>query len=156
MLRVDVRELRRGPVETEASVSPRDPVFEGLDVALAEPLRVSGTLTTTGRADFLWRGHLAGTVHGTCRRCLREFTMPVAADVDALFSATADLQDDPNVYPLEEPVTQVDVSAAVREELALAVSAYPLCREDCAGLCPNCGADLNQGPCQCSAPPKPS
>jgi len=39
--------------------------------------------------------------------------------------------------------------AALREELALAVDVYPLCREDCRGLCPRCGADLNQGPCPC-------
>ena len=36
-----------------------------------------------------------------------------------------------------------------REELALAVDAFPLCREDCRGLCPRCGADLNRGACSC-------
>jgi uncharacterized protein len=82
--------------------------------------------------------------------------LPVTTDVDALFTADPDLQDDPNVYPLEEPVAHVDLSPAVREELALAAPAYPVCREDCAGLCPTCGADLNQGPCQCAVSPKPS
>jgi uncharacterized protein len=155
MLRVDVRELRRGPVETVGRVSARDPLFEGLDLDLAEPLRVSGVLEATGRGDYLWRGHLEGTTRGTCRRCLRELLMSVEADVDAVFTSDPELQDDPNVYSLEEPVARVDLSPAVREELALAVSAYPLCREDCAGLCPTCGADLNQGPCECSASPKP-
>ena len=45
---------------------------------------------------------------------------------------------------------QIDLSTCVREELALAVPRYPLCRDDCAGLCPRCGADLNAGPCACA------
>jgi uncharacterized protein len=83
---------------------------------------------------------------------LQEFVRPVSNQLDVVFSADPDLQDDPSVYPLVEPVHQVDVTAAVREELALAVSAFPLCREDCAGLCPRCGADLNLGPCSCPVP----
>ena len=86
---------------------------------------------------------------GTCRRCLTELVRPVEGKVDVLFSANPDLHEDPSVYPLSEPVTHVDVRPAVREELALAVDAFPLCREDCRGLCPRCGADLNRGACSC-------
>jgi uncharacterized protein len=154
MLRVDVRELRRGPVETVGAIPPGDPLFEGLGIPLVEPLRVTGVLEATGRGDYRWRGKFEGTAHATCRRCLREFDMPVSAEVDAIYTADPELQDDPSVYPLEEPITHVDVSTAVREELALAVPAYPLCREDCKGLCPVCGADLNQGPCDCPPAPK--
>lgn len=149
MLRVDLRELRRGPVETVGVLNQADPAFAGLDVSLAEPLAVSGVLEATGRGDYLWRGHLVGKANATCRRCLKELTVPIAAPVDALFSADPELADDPSVYPLTEPVAHVDVTDAIREELVLALSQYPLCREDCAGLCPKCGADLNQGPCGC-------
>jgi uncharacterized protein len=149
MLRVDIREFRRGPVNTVGVIPATDPLFEGLDASLAAPLDVEGVLETTGRGDFLWRGQIAGQVNATCRRCLGEFVVPVKASIDALFSADPDLQDDPSVYSLPDPPTHVDVRDAVREELALALSAYPLCREDCAGLCVKCGADLNQGPCGC-------
>jgi uncharacterized protein len=150
MLRVDVRDLRRGPVETVGAVATTDPLLEGLEVSLAEPLQVSGVLETTGRGDYLWKGRFDGAAHVTCRRCLREFVQPVEATVAALFTADPELQDDPSAYPLTEPVTHVDVTAPVREELALAASTYGLCREDCLGLCPRCGADLNQGPCACA------
>lgn len=150
MLRVDIRDLRRGPVETVGAVAPTDPLFEGIDVPLAGPLQVTGVLETTGRGDYFWKGRFEGRINGECRRCLREFVLPVEASVDALFSADPDLQDDPSVYPLTEPVTHIDVTGAVREELVLAAPAYPLCREDCRGLCPKCGADLNQGPCGCA------
>jgi uncharacterized protein len=150
MLRVDVRELKGGPVETVGTIGSRDPLLAGLDLDLEGPLQVSGTLEATGRGDYVWHGELRGQVHTSCRRCLREFLLPVDYRTEVVFSANRDLQDDPSVYPLTEPVNYVDVGEAVREELALEVSAFPLCREDCQGLCPRCGADLNSGPCECA------
>jgi DUF177 domain-containing protein len=152
MLRVDLRELRKGPVETVGQIPARDPLFEGLELHLAEPLRVTGLLEPSGRDDFLWRGQFEGQVMLTCRRCLQEFTRPFDSRVEVLFSPDPELQDDPSVYPLPENPSQVDLTGAVREELALAVPAYALCREDCRGLCQSCGAELNLGPCGCSAP----
>lgn len=151
MLRIDVRELRQGPVDVVGEIPVRDALFEGLDLDLVRPLRVSGALEATGSGGYLWHGHLEGAVWGQCRRCLRELTLVVTASVEVLFSPDPDMQDDPSVYPLPEPLTHVDVRQAVREELALAVPAFPLCREECPGLCPTCGADLNQGPCRCGA-----
>lgn len=149
MLRIDIREIHRGPVETVGTIPPDDPLWEGLGLSLAGPLSVSGRLEVTGRDDYLWRGRISGTARGQCRRCLTEVVEPVDASVEALFTSNPDLEDDPTVYPLDESATHVDVAAAVREELGLVAPAYPLCREDCAGLCPRCGADLNQGPCGC-------
>lgn len=150
MLQVDVRELRHGPVSTQGELLPKDPLFVGLGVPLEGPLAVEGMLERAGATGYYWHGRLTGTVRSTCRRCLAEFTAPVAEAVEVVFSTDPDLQEDPSVYPLSEPLTHVDVRPAVREELLLAVDAYPLCREDCRGLCPRCGADLNQGACDCA------
>jgi uncharacterized protein len=51
--------------------------------------------------------------------------------------------------------TELELGEMVREELILAVPPYVLCREDCRGLCPQCGNDLNEGPCSCSPEPDP-
>jgi uncharacterized protein len=149
MLQVDVRELRRGPVETSGSLEPTDPLFQGLEVGLEGPVSVGGMLEVAGSDGFMWHGRFDGQVKCTCRRCLCELVRPVRAQVSVMFSANPDLQEDPSVYPLTEPVTHVDVRPAVREELALVVNAYPLCREECRGLCQRCGADLNRGACNC-------
>jgi uncharacterized protein len=149
MLQVDIRDLRRGPVATEGKLEPQDPLFEGLGIALLGPVRVGGELERAGQGGYLWHGTLAGQVQSVCRRCLVEFVNPVDQAVDVIFSADPELQDDPSVYPLAEPLAHVDLRPALREELVLAVDAFPLCREDCRGLCPRCGADLNRGPCQC-------
>lgn len=156
MLRVDVRDLRRGPVATEAILPTGDAVLEGLALDLEGPVQVSGVLQgSPERVTFAWHGRIQATVRGECRRCLNEVESPVDCAVSAIFSADPDAADDPAVYPLVEPVTVVDVGSAVREELLLAAPTFVLCREDCAGLCPRCGADLNVGPCGCGVPPEP-
>ena len=156
MLQVDLRELRRGPVEIAGRLGPADPLFEGLAVPLDGPVTVGGTLERAGHGGYLWHGRFEGRVRCACRRCLTEFVSTVAEAVEVVFSSDPELQDDPSVYPLNEPVTQVDVRPAVREELALAVDPFPLCREDCRGLCPRCGADLNRGACDCAVPASPA
>jgi uncharacterized protein len=155
MLRVDIRDLQRGPVRTDGRLEPEDPAFEGLGLGLAGPVAVTGQLQVTGDGEYLWRGHVQSVIRGECRRCLTEVLDEVDIDVDAaVFSTDPDAADDPDFYPLAERATTVDVTAVVREELALAAQTEMLlCREDCAGLCPKCGADLNAGPCDCHTTP---
>jgi uncharacterized protein len=155
MLRVDIRELQRGPVRTDGRLAPEDPAFEGLGLGLDGPVTVQGQLQATGDGEYLWRGRVRGVIRGECRRCLTEVLDDVDIAVDAaVFSPDPEAVDDPDFYPLPERATAVDVTEVVREELALAAqNDLLLCRDDCAGLCPQCGADLNAGPCQCSATP---
>jgi DUF177 domain-containing protein len=155
MLRVDIRDLQRGSVRTDGRLLPDDPAFQGLDLGLTGPVSIDGQLQTTGDGEFLWRGRIHGVVRGECRRCLTEVLDEVDIEVaGAVFSSDPEAADDPDFYPLAERATSVDVAEVVREELALAAQTDRLlCREDCAGLCPKCGADLNAGPCACHAPP---
>ena len=154
MLRFDLRELSQGPIETQAELAPEDPLFEGLGVVLAEPVRVDGRLQGTGEGRYYWHGKLGAEIRTECRRCLTPVQVPVAADVGALFTEDAEAADDPDSYPLPPRAIEIDLRPAVREELALAVPAYVVCREDCRGLCPQCGNDLNAGPC-CDPAPDP-
>ncbi len=155
MLRVDIRDLQRGPVRTDGQLTPDDPAFEGLGLGLDGPVMVTGQLQATGDGEYLWRGHVHGVVRGECRRCLTGVLDEVDVDVDAaVFSTDLEAADDPDFYPLAERAASVDVTEVVREELALAAQTdLLLCREDCAGLCPRCGADLNAGPCACHTTP---
>jgi len=149
MLQVDLRELARGPVETQGQLAGNDPLFEGLDVVLADPVHVAGRLHTAGEGRFYWRGSLHTRMAGQCRRCLVPVPVPVVAEIDALFSADPDALEDPSSYPLAPDATEIDLRPAVREELLLAVPRWVVCRDDCRGLCPRCGKDLNAGPCGC-------
>ena len=157
MLRVDIRDLQQGPVRTVGELRPDDPAFEGLDLDLVGPVSVTGQLQATGAGEYLWRGHLRGSMQGECRRCLTDVRIDVDIEVDAaMFSTDPEAADDPDFYPLLARASHIDVRDVVREELALAAPTHLLlCREDCAGLCLSCGADLNAGPCGCSAPAEP-
>src|SRR3712207_2474300 len=136
MLRVDIRDLQRGPVKTVGELAPDDPAFQGLGLDLDGPVAVRGQLQTTGDGEYLWRGHIQGTVRGECRRCLTEVRLPVDVDVDAaVFTSDPESADDPDFYPLPARATVVDDGDVVREEVALAGQATLLqigrasCRE---------------------------
>lgn len=155
MLQVDLRDVRRGPVSTEGRLAPEDPAFEGLDVVLLGPVLVAGLVQATSEDEYLWRGQIQARIGGECRRCLRPLDQELVVEPGVLFSADPEALDDPSVYPLAAGATHLDLAPVVREELALAVPAFPLCRDDCAGLCPGCGADLNAGPCACTGTAEP-
>lgn len=152
MLRVDLRELKHGPVATTGSLAPEDPAFAGLDLALTSPVEVGGRIQASGAGGYFWKGHVRGQVQAQCRRCLTDVALSVDTDIGLMFTSDPDLLDDPSVHELAPSATQIDLVEFVREELALAVPSYPLCRPNCAGLCPRCGADLNTGPCGCAVP----
>ena len=150
MLRLNLRDLRSGPVDVRGTLEPTDPVFLGLGLAFEKPVQVTGVMQETGDGAFLWRGQVHGTLTGECRRCLTGVKVDVNDDIDLLFSSDPELAEDPSVYPLDPDSDELDVAHAVREEVALRVSPFPLCRPDCKGLCAKCGADLNAGPCSCT------
>jgi uncharacterized protein len=155
MLRIDLRALDQGPVQVQGTLAPDDPLFQGLDFELTKPVRVRGQVAPAGLGRYYWRGDLGAEVSGSCRRCLVPVSVPVAAPVDVLFTDDP-LADDPSSRVIEPDATELDLSDAVREELILSVPAFVLCREDCRGLCPGCGEDLNVGSCRCqpSADPR--
>jgi uncharacterized protein len=150
MLQVDLRELARGPCATVGELPADDTLFAGLGLALARPVVVGGKLQEIGEGRFYWHGSLDTEVRGECRRCLTAVRLPVAVDIGALFSQDPETEDDPDTYPLPRDAMLVDVTPAVREELVLAAPTFLLCRDDCRGICPRCGKDLNAGPCGCA------
>ena len=86
--------------------------------------------------------------HGTCRRCLAATGGTCRSEVRELYQRT---RTDPDAFDLEGD--QLDLAAMVREIVLLDVPTTPLCRPDCAGLCPTCGANRNDEACGCVEAP---
>jgi uncharacterized protein len=150
MLRVDLRELARGgAVDTRGELKQDDPALEGVDINLRDPVLVTGRLQSIGDGRFYWHGTANTVVQGECRRCLTPVATPLQLEIGALFTQDSEALDDPDSYPVTPDATEIDVTPAVREELLLAAPRYVLCRDDCKGLCPQCGKDLNTGSCDC-------
>jgi len=154
MLPVGLHALSEGPVETAAVVEVGDPALDGLEFTLRKPLTVRGRLMESGPGRYFWRGSLETLIDTTCRRCLTPLSVPVAVEVEALFTDDAAV-DDPAAYPIAPHAAELVLDDMVREELLLAVPGFPLCRQECRGLCPRCGKDLNVGPCACEPEPDP-
>jgi uncharacterized protein len=96
-------------------------------------------IVVTGRLTTSWRDQ--------CCRCLRPLAGVLEASVEERYAVDPGPADD--AFPIVSG--QLDLGPMVREEVLLAMPDAPLCRPDCPGLCPTCGADLAEGPCGCEA-----
>jgi uncharacterized protein len=85
---------------------------------------------------------------GECVRCLREVTVPIEVDVQELFvhdaSPASGYDDDEEVSLLQGDL--VDLEPVIRDDVVLDLPFQPLCTPDCSGLCPICGARLDDDP----------
>ncbi|MGI8497643.1 MAG: YceD family protein [Gemmatimonadaceae bacterium] len=151
MLSYDIRELEEHAVHVDGRLRADDPVWQEGD-ALPKPyVRASGRLSKAGSGRFYWTGRVEGEADTSCRRCLVDVRVPVQEDVGVIFAADDDteVEDDPDVFRIAARAHMLDLRPAVREQWLLGVPSFALCREDCQGLCPACGADRNAGDCAC-------
>lgn len=159
-LRLDAREILRQPGSRHAV----DRSFEPLDLEVvhdqvAGPIEVD-LVAESGDAAIDVTGVVRVPWSGACRRCLRELAGVSESEVDERYRPTLDDarvmgapvevalggQDD-EAYPIEDG--RLDLVPMTRETVLLDLDAERLCRDDCAGLCPVCGIDLNIDECDC-------
>ena len=150
MLSYDIRSLESRAVIVDDALPSDDPIWEEGDPVPEDSVHVAGRLSAAGSGRFYWHGKIEGQIELPCRRCLTDAHAYVNDEAHLIFAETGDEEtDDPDVYRLDPRATELDLRPVVRELWLLAAPNYALCREDCKGLCPRCGADLNAGPCDC-------
>ena len=106
--------------------------------------------------SILVKGVLRTEVELTCSRCLSLFSSPLSLNIEDEYIPTVDVvsgsplpaPDDPNSFTIDEHHV-IDLTEAIRQYALLAIPMKPLCQKGCAGLCQNCGHNLNEGPCDC-------
>lgn len=152
MLYFDIRSLENRAVIVDGTLAASDPVWETDDVLpLAEGVRVEGRLSGAGHGKFFFSGSFSGSAESTCRRCLGEVQLSVSEVLQLLFAETGlDEAEEDDVVQIPPGSRELDLRPAIREEWLLAVPAFALCRDDCKGICPTCGADRNTGVCGCA------
>ena len=120
---------------------------------LATPLQVSVTHMRSGE-DLLFTGTIHGELTGRCARCLEDYPLTLAREFSVVlvpqraFGREMELNREELSASFYSGQT-IDVSALVQEQTLLALPSRPLCHEECKGLCPECGANLNLTPCDC-------
>jgi uncharacterized protein len=113
------------------------------------------TLVRTNRS-ILVQGTLTSQTQITCSRCLKLFTCKISINIAEEFFPTIDIITGAKLPEPEEPGSftidehhDLDFTEAIRQYIVTAMPMKPLCKEECAGLCPTCGKDLNLEECGC-------
>lgn len=106
-----------------------------------------------GSGEVVIRGGVKATLLDECRRCLDPVRSPVELDMTLVYAPADELEqdvEDESVREIGLDTMEIDLAEAVREELILNAERFSECRPDCKGLCPLCGANLNETTCDCS------
>lgn len=121
---------------------------------VTRPVDVEGVVRN--RADALFLDLSASsTIDAVCDRCGKRFPLRQRAEYQCALTEEPPEQDDADdeIIPLQNGFA--DVGELARAAFILAMDSKTLCSEDCKGLCPRCGANLNDGPCACVREPDP-
>ena len=123
------------------------------DYRLTGPFQIS-TIHMRSGEELLLNGTICGAVIGQCARCLDEYPFSLAREFSVILTPQRTLGRELELNHEELEASfysgeMIDLSALVREQTLLALPSQPLCREDCRGLCAQCGANLNLESCTC-------
>lgn len=134
--------------EIDGAVGFTNAEFLGETYRFPEPLRIKGEIYNNGKSLVL-SAKVTGTMKTECGRCLKEIEVAVDYDIHELLSRAEDGADpeDEDIILFEGHEVELDEIAV--DHFLMNVSGKYLCKEDCKGLCPRCGHDLNEGDCGC-------
>lgn len=152
----NVAQLMKSPVGTSLVSDIHEE-----NMQLDEDLKVIGPLVGHVRMRHINQGLLVDgwvdlTIELSCTRCLKQFEQSMHVLFEERFNPTVDVVtgmplppiDEDDVFPIDDHHL-VDLTEAIRQQVLLDIPMVTLCKEDCAGLCAQCGKDLNLGPCNC-------
>ena len=152
-LKIELAGLPQGMTPRHHEAEPRD--LGLVPEEWAGQLAADVTLERSGD-NISVRGTLQGSAVLECVRCLRTFELPlrVPFEVFAERSGTGSRREEEELerddYMTFHDGRELDLSQEAHDAIVLELPIAPHCREDCKGLCPRCGADLNDGPCGCA------
>jgi len=139
------------PKEFEETAEDLDIVHELY--RFTDPVLVNALVQKSSN-EVVVEGRLRTTAYGNCVRCLDDVRFEIEEPFRLIGEIVPDKQvgedsGDPDFTLLRESEPVWDLTGAMRELILLAIPDNPLCRDDCAGLCPRCGINRNRETCQC-------
>lgn len=117
-----------------------------------EPISWDVLVSNTGDG-LLVSGTVQGTGRVNCSRCLEPYDQSIVGEIEGFFvlpgkSAPEDMEGDE--YEVMQDDRKIDLAPIIMQAVRMALPNVPLCKEDCKGLCPVCGTNLNLHTCDCS------
>ena len=123
--------------------------YDYAELNLTAPLVFHGTIENAP-PYFHLKGELTASLELVCSRCLAPYNLDFALDIEEAYTnkPEAIIEEDDEIGLFEGD--DIDITPALLKALFMELPMHPLCRPDCRGICPDCGADLNQGECACN------
>jgi len=156
-MKIAVASLSEGPTALAATMSPEELDLAAERTRFEAPVQVAATLTHM-QEDVLAEGKANTMAIAECSRCLEDVAVELHGEFEALYvpdtGRYAKRMNHPDFTGADQRVNfyselTVDLTEEIRQCILLELPMKPLCRPDCAGLCPTCGANRNDGPCSC-------
>ena len=149
--RVDLDRLRQGPFEWSGRLPAAAGALSLGELEVLDAPWLEFRAESGGRGGARIVGRLSATLRLECRRCLDDVPWPMEVAFDFRFDpAVREWEEEGGVFALDPNAAALDLTRPLREEWLLAMPQYVVCRDDCRGLCPVCGADLNEFDCGCT------
>ena len=149
-MKIDVSSILKeagGQIEIDGCVKLPDTKFLG-EYRFPEPIKVKGGVSNNGKSLIL-RADAEGVMITSCARCMKEISVPVSFRMDEnLAREDSGIDEDADVILFRD--NEIELDDIVYDNFLMNVEGKYLCKEDCKGLCPECGKDLNEGDCGCS------
>lgn len=142
---IDFRKIARsGKTEEDFffEYTPEEDLVSIPNAEIIDPVKITGTVTLTGKHSAYIDAEICFSVKADCTRCLtptvKEFVAEITEEVDA---------DSEDSYPVMNDT--VNLTKMINDKIIMTVPVSFLCKDDCKGICFSCGQNLNDGDCQC-------
>lgn len=156
-MKLDLGKIRQADTRYDRTFEPSEVEMPGDPYRIVAPVQI-GFDIHKDKEQFRLVGTVRTELELPCSRCLEDFRFPVNLDFDQRYLPQAVASADEETEVVEEDLEtsfyhdeQIDLNELLREQFYLALPMKPLCREECRGLCPQCGTNLNTGMCECAA-----
>ncbi len=154
-MKISLREIEAGETEFNFQVSPEEMDLFSPEVEFLEVVETRVTVTGSEKQHLLDTS-IETKAQCKCSRCLEPVILPLRTEFKLLLKSCGPFAKAPETPSEEEDLvlvadsdTSFDITARVREAIILSLPLKPLCRDDCKGLCPHCGVNLNLKTCRC-------
>ena len=155
-MQLDLTRYRQPLGHFSRTFEPQEVEQQGDSYRVAQPVALDFDIHKD-KDRFRLEGTVRTELELTCSRCLEPFRLPVEASFDLRYlPASAMSAEEDSAIEEEDLETsyyrddQIDLNELMREQFYLALPMKPLCQDDCRGLCPQCGTNLNQSACACA------
>jgi uncharacterized protein len=155
---IDLRSILTAPRHFDFTLEPDWWRGDGEDnqiLGLDSPLSVHISISRAG-SKYVLEGSLSGRLKLRCDRCLEPFNNDLNSDFSLFLSLPPTDTEKGELELVEEDMSldfiigdEIDLDEVVREQIYFSLPMKSLCRKDCSGLCPLCGANLNMEECKC-------